>query len=176
MLYACLVIAAVFLARMLSIRATGYVFNSYAGQVVNLPYEFFQVVILFLVFTGSNYAISELNNGKGFYRHVFISTAYCLLPYVLCSLVATGLSTVLTLREAVLYTGISSLGLWWSVILIVISQIQIHMYSFGKTLCSLLLTLFGMMCVAFVAITLFSLLGQLGSFIQNIYNEIVFRL
>ena len=175
-LYACLVIAAVFLARMLSIRATGYVFNSYAGQVVNLPYEFFQVVILFLVFTGSNYAISELNNGKGFYRHVFISTAYCLLPYVLCSLVATGLSTVLTLREAVLYTGISSLGLWWSVILIVISQIQIHMYSFGKTLCSLLLTLFGMMCVAFVAITLFSLLGQLGSFIQNIYNEIVFRL
>ena len=34
----------------------------------------------------------------------------------------------------------------------------------------------GMMCVAFVAITLFSLLGQLGSFIQNIYNEIVFRL
>ena len=33
-----------------------------------------------------------------------------------------------------------------------------------------------MMCVAFVAITLFGLLGQLGSFIQNIYNEIVFRL
>lgn len=175
-LYACLVIAAVFLARMLSIQATGYIFNSYADEAVNLPYEFFQVIILFAVFTGSNYAVSELNNGKGFYRHVFISTAYCLLPYVLCSLLATGLSTVLTLREAVLYTGISSLGLWWSVILILVSQIQIHMYSFGKTLFSLLLTLFGMMCVAFVAITLFGLLSQLGSFIQNIYNEIVFRL
>lgn len=175
-LYACLMLAAVFLARMLSIQATGYVFNSYADTTVNLPYEFFQVVILFLVFTGSNYAVSELNNGKGFYRHVFISTAYCLLPYVLCSLLATGLSTVLTLREAVLYTGITSLGLWWSVVLIVVSQIRIHMYSFGKTLLSLLLTIFGMMCVAFVVITLFGLLGQLGSFIRNIYNEIIFRL
>ena len=173
---ACLIVAAVFFSRLFSIQATGYVFNRYADQTVNLPYEFFQVVLLFLVFTGSNYAVSELNNGKGFYRHVFISTAYCLLPYVLCSLAATGLSTVLTLRESILYTGISGLGLWWSVILLVISQIQIHMYSLGKTLCTLLLTIFGMMCVAFVAITLFGLLGQLYSFIHNIYNEIIFRL
>lgn len=175
-LFSCLILVGTFLAHIIRMQFTGYVFNSYSGQVINIPYQIFQVLVLFGVFIVCNFAVGELNNGKGFFRHVFVSTAYALLPFILCSLGATLLSNVLSLREEALLTFLSQLGVWWSVLLIVVSQIQMHMYSLGKTLLSLLYTVFGMVCVAFVAITLFSLTGQLGTFLTNIYNEIIFRM
>lgn len=172
----CVLLVATFLAHIIRMQFTGYVFNSYSGETVNIPYQIFQVLVLFGVFTACNFAVGELNNGKGFFRHVFISTAYALLPFILCSLGSTLLSNVLSLREEALLTFLSQLGVWWSVLLIIISQIQIHMYSLGKAILSLLYTVFGMVCVAFVAITLFSLTGQLSNFLTNIYNEVIFRM
>lgn len=172
----CILLAATFLSHIIGMQFTGYVFNSHSGEMINIPYQIFQVLLLFGVFTACNFAVGELNNGKGFFRHVFISTAYALLPFVLCSLASTLLSNVLSLREGALLTFLSQLGIWWSVLLIIVSQIQIHMYSFGKALLSLLYTVFGMVCVAFVAITLFSLTGQLINFLTNIYNEVIFRM
>lgn len=173
---ACVLLVLTFLSHIVSMQFTGYVFNDYSGETINIPYQIFQVLVLFAVFTACNFAVSELNDGKGFFRHVFISTAYALLPFILCSFASTLFSNVLTMREEVLLGFLQQAGLWWSVLLIVVSQIQIHMYSFGKAILSLLYTVFGMVCVAFVAITLFSLVGQLGDFLESLYNEVIFRM
>ena len=172
----CILLVMTFLSHIVRMQFTGYIFNGYSDQTINIPYQIFQVLVLFAVFTGCNFAVSELNDGKGFFRHVFISTAYALLPFILCTFASTLFSNVLTLREEVLLSFLQQVGLWWSVILIVVSQIRIHMYSFGKALLSLLYTVFGMVCVAFVAITLFSLVGQLGDFLGSLYDEVIFRM
>ncbi len=173
---ACVLLAFTFLSHIVRMQFTGYTFNGYSGETINIPYQFFQVLVLFAVFTGCNFAVSELNDGKGYFRHVFISTAYALLPFILCTFASTLLSNVLTLREAVLLSFVQQAGLWWSALLIVVSQIKVHTYSFGKALLSLLYTIFGMVCVAFVAITLFSLVGQLGNFLGSLYDEVIFRM
>ncbi len=173
---ACVFLILTFLSHIVRMQFTGYVFNDYSGQTINIPYQIFQVLVLFAVFTACNFAVSELNDGKGFFRHVFISTAYALLPFILCTFASTLFSNVLTLREEVLLAFLQQGGLWWSVLLIVVSQIQIHMYSFGKALLSLLYTVLGMVCVAFVTITLFSLVGQLGGFLGSLYDEVIFRM
>lgn len=172
----CILLMMTFLSHIVRMQFTGYIFNDYSDQTINIPYQIFQVLVLFAVFTACNFAVSELNDGKGFFRHVFISTAYALLPFILCTFASTLFSNVLTLREAVLLSFLQQVGLWWSVLLIVVSQIQIHMYSLGKALLSLLYTVFGMVCVAFVAITLFSLVGQLGDFLGSLYDEVIFRM
>lgn len=52
---------------------------------------------------------------------------------------------------------------------------SIHQYSFGRTVLSLLLTLFGMAVIVFLIVLLYTLMQQTLSFFQSIYMEVSLR-
>ena len=53
---------------------------------------------------------------------------------------------------------------------------EIHEYSKGKMVSTLLLTVIGAAIIVFVALLFFSLLQELGSFVYSIYREFSLRL
>ena len=51
-----------------------------------------------------------------------------------------------------------------------------HQFTARQTLWNLLLTVFGMLIIAFIALLIYSLFQQVYVFIFTIFNEIMFRL
>ena len=67
------------------------------------------------------------------------------------------------------------IGTLWSLLLLIIGSIQIHEYSFGKTLLSLILTVVGMLVMSVLGILLFSLVQELLSFLKAVIYELSLR-
>ena len=151
--YAWLVLLAVFVTKMLSLQATGFMFNTRRAVEINLPFEIAQVFVLFAAWVLCNWSVSTLMDGEGFL-----------------------LSNVLSLNEAVFVSGLSALGTAWCAVCMICGIMKVHQYSFSKTLASMVLTAVGILFLLFIAFLMVSLVGQLTEFIGNIATEIRFRM
>lgn len=176
LLYATLLLAAVFVLRLVSIRYTGFLFNDRRLETVNLAFEFLQVALLFLVWIVSSWAVASFIEGEGFFREIYIACAYALTPYACSLLLAVLLSNVLSLEESVLLTAVQSIGIYWSALLMFVGLMKVHRYSFRKTVLSLLLSAVAILFLLFIGVLAYSLVGQLASFLQDIVREIGFRI
>ena len=79
------------------------------------------------------------------------------------------------MEERAFLMVIQAVGLLWSAWLLLSALKVIHDYSLTKTVMSLLLTVFGMLFVVFLAVLFFSLLQQVWSLVRSIYNELLYR-
>jgi len=109
-------------------------------------------------------------------REIFYVTAVSLIPYLLSVVLTVIMSNVLATDEGMFITWVSGFGILWSAFLLFSGLMVLHDYSFLKTLMSVLLTLFLLVVVAFIAVLLFSLFQQTFHFFEDIYNEINFRM
>lgn len=58
---------------------------------------------------------------------------------------------------------------------VLVGIMTVHNYTLGKTLATMILTFIAMLVIIFVVMLLFSLIGQVISFIESLYNEIMLR-
>ena len=98
------------------------------------------------------------------------------IPYIICQSLSILLSNVLTLRESSFVTGLSSVGMYLSIIYMIFSVAKTNRFGIVKTAVSIFLTLVGIVFVLFLFVMFYSLMGQLIAFIKSIYNEIMFRI
>lgn len=108
-----LVLLAVFVTKMLSLQATGFMFNTRRAVEINLPFEIAQVFVLFAAWVLCNWSVSTLMDGEGFAGEIWVMSAYSLTPYIVTGLSGILLSNVLSLNEAVFVSGLSALGTAW---------------------------------------------------------------
>ncbi len=174
--YAWLVLLAVFVTKMLSLQATGFMFNTRRAVEINLPFEIAQVFVLFAAWVLCNWSVSTLMDGEGFAGEIWVMSAYSLTPYIVTGLSGILLSNVLSLNEAVFVSGLSALGTAWCAVCMICGIMKVHQYSFSKTLASMVLTAVGILFLLFIAFLMVSLVGQLTEFIGNIATEIRFRM
>ena len=66
-------------------------------------------------------------------------------------------------------------GAVWSVILIIVGSVQIHEYTFGKTILTLFLTIVAMLIFAVLVLLLFTLVQELVSFFKTAIYELSLR-
>ena len=165
----------VFAAMIMQRQFTGFTFNYNDPNKINILLLFVQSVLLLIVWSLGNWAVSTLLDGKGRVKEIFYISAVALVPYVLSILFSVVLSNIMVADEGVFITWLTMLGILWSVLLLFTGLMVIHDYSFMKMLGSVLLTLFLLTVVAFVSALLFSLFQQTFHFIQDIINEITFR-
>lgn len=170
------ILAVWFLSAICDRQLTGFIFNPYRTDKMNVLALLPGTIILFIVWTISNWAFCTLLDGKGSFREIWIVSAYSLVPYVIFTFVSIFASNIITLEGGVFLSWIIQLGKWWSIILIVVALQQIHEYTFKKTLMSILLTLLGISIIAFLVLLTFSLYNQVAVFISTIYKEILYRL
>ena len=106
---------------------------------------------------------------------IFISCAYALIPYVVSIAACTVLSNIFTADEAAFYGFVSTVGILWSVFLMVGALRAIHDFTFLKTFVCIILTVLGMIFVIFLAVLFVSLVQQLISFAVSVFNELLYR-
>ena len=70
---------------------------------------------------------------------------------------------------------ILTLGGLWSLILLVVGSVEVHEYSVGKTVLSLILTVLAMLIFVVLGVLLFSLVKELISFVKSVMYELSLR-
>ena len=132
-------------------------------------------MVIYALFVISNLAIASFLDGKGNLKQIAALTSYSLIPLLTAMLINIGLSNILALDEEIFMSIILVIGVLWSTVLIIVGSVEVHEYSFGKTLLSLLLTVIAMLIFIVLGVLLFSLVKELISFVKSVVYEISLR-
>ena len=154
---------------------TNYLFNPNYGYDVSVISEILTVVIPFLLWVVSNWAVTTLMSGEGSMKDVYKFTAYALLPLAIFTLIQIPLSYVMVLEEQMYLTFFNTLGILWTAWLIFVANTQTHRYTVGKSLISMILTVVGIAIIIFVSLVVFTTYQKIYSFFEDIFKEITYR-
>lgn len=167
-----LAIAAVTINR----QMRAFVFNNYYNVPLDITKQIAIVVIPVVLFTLSNWAVTTLADGKGSFKDIFMVTCYSLIPLIIFQIVTPIISHFMTLNELVYLQLIDGVGFGWMIIMLLLGIQEIHEYSAGKMVSTLVLTAIGAAIIVFIVLLFFSLLQELGSFVYSLYREFSLRL
>lgn len=164
-----------FLVNVVEYFCTGFAFNNNRA----VDYDAFANIIgtigLYVLFVISNWALCTLLNGKGRTREIICVVGYSLTPILITKLLAVLLTNVMTLQESAFVSIITTLGMLWAAIILLLGLYTIHQYSFGATVLSTIFTVVGMFVIALLVVLFFTLLQQCFSFFYSVYSELKLR-
>ena len=172
---ALIIVALFFIVAVFEVLTTGFLHNYQAVKIFNVVPVIIRTVILFFTWVVANWSFCTLLDGEGNMRRIAIYSAYALVPYIICSILSTTMSYFVTLNESIWVTTISQVGLWWSVVLMVMGMKACHQYSFTKTFVCMILTVVGMLLILCLLVLIMSLFQQVWLFFFTIYTEIMYR-
>lgn len=150
---------------------TSYLFGYDNPELVNVFTKILSVVVPIAVWSVLNWSLSTLFDGKATMKQIWIQTIYSLVPVLLINIPLIILSYVLSGEEAMFYTVLSNVGVYWALALIVIGNMEIQDYTIGKTIIISIFTLLGILAVIFIGVIIFSTLQQLVSFVTTVFLE-----
>ena len=153
----------------------GFVVNDLDPRAVDSLYELMGVLAFFLLICVSNWSVTCLMNGEGRMKDISIAVGYGTVPISLCLVLATIFSQFVADDEQAFYTLIIAVGIAYGLIMILIGIMQVHNYTLGKTIITLLITFVAMLIIIFLILLMSNLLGMVFNFFKSIYTEIVFR-
>lgn len=154
---------------------SSFVVNDMDKRDVNTPAELVGIMLFFLLICVGNWSITCLMNGEGRFKDIVIAVGYGITPATIGLALATIVSQFLADNEEAFFTLIIAVGVALAVILILMGIMQMHNYTLGKTLLTLLLTFVAVLIIIFLVLLLVSLVGQVITFFKSIYMELVFR-
>ena len=164
------------LTRVLKLMYTNFQFIQAPIQYINIYEQCGSLLFPFLVLCVSNWALSTLFDGKGYFRDIYMAMCYALLPYVLIQLPLILVSRIISFDEREIYSVLMNISLIWCVFLAFVGLMEVHDYGPGKTLVFLFVTVFGALVILFLILVFFSLLSDAYGFFASLYREIAFRL
>lgn len=133
---------------------------------------FIAVIFLFII---GNYMVATINEGEGSIKNLYIMLPYAVSPYLVIAPCLVAVSYVLTQNEAFIITFGWALAVIWAAVLVFIGITETHNYTFGETVKNVLLTLFFMVIAIIALAVLYLLWAQVWTFIQDIYQEVEYR-
>jgi tetratricopeptide (TPR) repeat protein len=151
---------------------TGFLFNDTNLDTYNILTSFLGSIGILMLFVFSNYLISTLSNGEGWFKDVFIATAYTLIPYIILTIPLIFLSHALTLNEVFIFQAILFIRDAWVLLLIVLMIIEIHNYSIKELVKNILLTLFAMAVIVAIMLLVYLLVTQMYDYISSVIKEV----
>jgi low temperature requirement protein LtrA len=152
-----------------------FVVNDLDPRSVNLAFELLGVLIFYLLLCVSNWSITCLMSGEGRLKDIAIAVGYGTVPITVSMILATIVSQFLADNEQAFYTLILVVGIAYGVIMMLIGIMQVHNYTLGKTLITLILTFIALLIIVFLILLLSNLLGMVYNFFHSIYTELIFR-
>jgi len=153
----------------------GFIVNDVNPRSINGIMEmggFFLILTLFCV---GNWSVTCLMEGEGRMRDIITVAGYAMLPAAFALIPATILSRFVSADEAAFYHLIISLGIAWTVMLLLIGVMTVHNYSLLKTLITLVLTFVTILILAFIGLLVIDLINQIINFFYSIYTEVILR-
>lgn len=161
--------------QILGLFITGFTFSKGNPYYINLSSIITSTYAPLALWVVSNYLVSTISDGEGKFKHVYISTIYALVPYLVIAFPVMIISNILTLNEAFVFSFSLFIAKAWSAILLVAMVKEIHDYTFKETVKNILVTIFGMILIVLVLFILFILFNQEVDFIKSIIQELRIR-
>lgn len=152
-----------------------FVVNDIDSRTVNSLFELISVLVLYLLLCVSNWSITCLMNGEGRMKDIAIAIGYGTVPISISLVIATIFSQFVADDEQAFYKLILVVGIAYGVIMIIMGIMQVHNYSLGKTIITLILTFAAFLIIVFLILLLTNLLGMVYNFFHSVYTEIIFR-
>lgn len=162
-------------ATVLKAQLSGFLFNLNPIGNVNILLIFLSTVGIFVVFTVSNWSISTLSDGEGNYKQIFCVCSYALIPAIIGTLVATLLSNVLVLEEAIFVNWIQWIANGYTIFLMILGLKHEHQYEGKNTVLNFIFSAIGLLLILFLILLLFSLMQQLYVFLRTVFFEVSIR-
>ncbi len=170
-----IIIIAFFLIKVYEFFGTGYIFNTNRPEDYSILSTFIGSIAIYILFVIGNWAVCSLMDGNGKMKEIASVTAYALIPYILSILVNTLLSNFLTLDEGMILSIVTIVGIAWTAMLLIVGLSQIHQYYIGKTVATVVISVFAMIIIAVLVFLLFSLVQQVLYFFTSIVEELQLR-
>ena len=152
-----------------------FVVNNVNPRSVNAISEMTGVVMMFLMLCIGNWSITCLMDGEGRFKDILIAVGYACAPLIVTFVLVTIVSQGVAENEEAFYTIIMAVGIAYAAIMMLVGIMQVHNYTLGKTLLTLLLTLVAVFIIIFLLLLVLNFIGQVVTFIESIYTELVFR-
>ena len=152
----------------------GFIFNNSTKDTSVLMTVALIAVPVALWIVG-NHMVSSISDGEGTFRQVYISTAYAATPYIFLTPVIIALSYVLTQNEAFVITLGSVVIVAWTVILLIVSVVEVHNYTGKETVKTVFLILFFMLMAIVVFAILYLVWMQVCDFVDAVKEELIYR-
>lgn len=153
----------------------GFVVNYIDPRTVDSLFELTSVLIFYLLMCVSNWSVTCLMNGEGRLKDIAIAIGYGTVPISLILLVATLVSQFIADDEQAFYYILLFAGIAYGLVMMIIGIMQVHNYTLGKTIVTLLITFVAMLIILFLVLLLTNLLGMVYNFFYSIYTELIFR-
>ena len=174
---ATVLLAAAFAVNVLNTCLTPYVFRSADLSETNVyGNSLATMVVLPLVWVISSWCFTTLFNGKGRFMDIYIYTCYSLTPYIVFTPALLIVGQFLNADAAALYQALSSAVLIWVGFLIFSGTLTVHQYTLGKATAMIVLSIIGMMIIAFVVLLCTNLAADIYAFLSTVAKEAASRL
>ena len=174
--YTAIIIAALFVAMIADDRWCGFQFRPLPDAMFSVMPYIMKSVVYFLAWVLGNWAICTLLDGEGTMKNICIYSSYALIPYIVSTFINVFLSHILVRDEQVFFSTVYYIGLIWSAILLFSAIKSVHQYTFTKTVAAIILTLFAMLVILFLAVLFLSLFQKVYVFFYSLYTEILYRI
>ncbi|MBR5371014.1 MAG: hypothetical protein IK130_02250 [Oscillospiraceae bacterium] len=173
--YTAVIIFALFFALIAWDRWCGFQFRPLPDALFSVTPYLMKSVVYFGTWVLGNWAVCTLLEGEGSMKNICIYSSYALIPYIVCTFINVFLSHILVQAELVFFSTVYYVGLLWTGLLLFNAIKAVHQYSFTKTVAAIVLTLFAMLVILFLAVLLLSLFQKVYVFIYSVYTEILYR-
>ena len=156
-------------------QVTGFLVNTNDISSINIIVQFSYVLLPFILWCISNWAITTLIDGEGSFKDIYIATAYSLVPLIILNIPMLIMSNVFTLDEMTFYYLFDVVAIIWTVVLLIFAIMTIHQFTLPKTIGSMIIAVVGMVILIAIVLLLTSLLQMLYNFIGILIKEIQMR-
>lgn len=152
-----------------------FVVNDLDPRGVDMLYELMGVLAFYLLLCVSNWSVTCLMNGEGRLKDIAVAIGYGTVPMTFVMILSTIISQFIADEEQAFYGILIGVGIAYGVIMMLIGIMQVHNYTLGKTLLTLLITIIAALIIVFLLLLLSNLLGLVYNFFHSIYTELIFR-
>lgn len=153
----------------------GFVVNDLDPRGIDSLFELLGVLSFYLILCVSNWSVTCLMGGEGRMKDIAIAIGYGTTPITVMLVIGTIVSQFVADNEQAFYTLIVAMGIAYGLIMMLIGIMQVHNYTLGKTLLTLIITFVAMLIIIFLLLLLSNLLGMVYNFFHSIYTELIFR-
>lgn len=158
-------------ARFFFIYTVHYPLQDIELQNVNWMLEIVKILVPFLSWVISSYLLSSQFDGESTLSEIFVTSSYCLIPYIIVIPFAALISNVLSTQESGLFAVFVNGTLLWIFWLIFRSVRRLNDYSFGRTVAICVLSLVAMILIWFIAFLGYTLVIRIIKFFEDLFQE-----
>lgn len=151
--------------------AVSFQFRAREFNSINIAIEMAYVIIPVIIWVVANFCMTSIMGGESKPKEIFITSCYCLAPYIVLTPVSAALSHVLGASEAGFYYFLQGAALVWVVLLLFFALLRQNSYQFFEALGITFLCVLFMVILAAVVIFLIALTMQFASVVYEVFHE-----